>query len=210
MPKTLDSMHGKNLLSCHTGQTDLIHRLRVAAARAVSLRNLYSRRESRSLMTQGLPVSSAKYSRNGHAALCRARPRICGSSHPGTRESDRPDHGREQCCCRRPRSFGIGDPAGKMLRLRSRGRRTRHQNSVFACRFSFLPGVRRRTLVKVRHQLLGRGSLAGIVAGGLMPPGEAPPSRQSRRRRRKPAVNGDGYASVLSNTASVSTTPSAA
>lgn len=66
-----------------------------------------------------------------------------------------------------------------------------------------------QNFVKVRHQLLGRGSLAGIVAGGLDAAGERLLRVKADDVVALPAVNGDGYVFSVSNAASVST-PSAA
>ena len=92
--------------------------------------------------------------------------------------------------------FGIGDPAGKMLRLNgvAVGELTGFENGVACVQIELLFARRQaQDLIEVRHELFGRGGLAGVVAGGLDAAGEGLLRVKADDIVALPAVNGDGH-----------------
>ena len=88
--------------------------------------------------------------------------------------------------------FGIGNPAGKMLRLNgvAGSKLTGFENGVACVQIElFFARRQAQDLIKVRHELFGRGGLAGIVAGGLYSAGESLLRVEARNIVALPAVN---------------------
>ena len=191
----------ENLCLVIRDRQDLIHRLRVAAAGGEAVcRVILIAVGNPEVDDAGLAGFFGEILRNGHAALAVFDPEFADRLIRGRESQTVLDHGvgeeRRVKVDAEAALFGIGDPAGKMLRLDgvAVGELATFKNSVACMQIQFLFARRQaQNFVKVRHQLLGRGSLAGIVASGLDAAGERLLRVKADDVVALPAVNGDGY-----------------